>query len=374
MKIRCSKEDLSWGTQTVLRAISNKVSFPPLSSILIATGDNCFEFSGTDLEISINCRIPGEIIEQGSVLLTAKYFSEIVRYLPEGEISLEVYPENYLVHVNYSQAELKLNGLDPEQYPPLPTINDPNFYQVDPVLFKKMIRQVAFAVGYEDSRPVFNGVFVDCDSIGNITMVSTDTHRIAWCQGSLKNNPADQACSLIIPGRAMQELARIINLQEPLNISLQANQVAFVQDRIKLFSRIIEGQFLNYQQYLPKTWKTRIRAELRAFSQCVERAGVLTHDEVLRKPSFITFSIKEDLLVVSSHTEVGQIREELAVESEGEALDIAFNARYVLDALRVIDTPEIYFEFGGADTPAILRPSGDQSFFCLLLPVWLVQK
>jgi DNA polymerase-3 subunit beta len=374
MKITCNKESLNWGTQTALRAVSAKNNFL-MNSFLMITREHWLEISGTDLEISITCQVPGEIIEQGTVLLPAKYFSDIVRFLPAGDVVLEVCPENFLTHIKYDKADVKLYGADPAQFPKLPVLPEINFYQIDPVLFKKMVRQVAFALGHADSRPVFNGILMEIDGQQGLTMVSTDTHRIAWCRGNLTVNAKQQACSLIVPGRTMQEVARIINPQAPLAIGLMENQVIFVQDQLKIFSRLIEGQYIDYRQYVPQTWKTRMCAELQGFTRCVERAGVLTRGEDLRnKPSFITFAIEENLLIVSSHTaEVGQIREEMIVETEGAPLKIAFNARYVLDALRVMDTPQICFEFVEAHTPAILRPLADDSFYCLLLPVRFMQ-
>lgn len=364
MNLIISKEDLLHAIQTVQRAVSPKNPLPILSGIKLETEDEILVATATDLEIGIRCRVKANIIEPGAAVLPAKYILELVRRLPDTPIFLNSNSQIGSMMIKYGQSETIINGFPVEEFPELPLPVSGVAFKICESVFKDAIKQIIFAAGTDENRPILTGGLLEIKN-GNMQMVATDTHRLACRKLSLEN--CDYVdISLIIPGKTLNELGRIIGKPEKfVDITATPNQVLFATEDICFISRLINGRFPPYQQVIPKEPVSRVRLNTRKLLEATERAALLAPEG----SSVIKFYIKDDILVLSSSTVAGRIYEEIPVYYEGEPLQVAFNARYLSELLRVIVNDEIDIEFAGPLSPGVIKPVNDEGYFSLLLPV-----
>lgn len=364
MKIFCSKDALISGVNAVQRAVSNKNPLPVLQGILIQAENQSLQFAATDLEMGIRCDVPAQVTEEGTMIVPAKLFTEVVRKLPDTTISLE--EQNRQIKIVYYQSEIILNGYDPEEFPLLPDLIEPISFTLPTAIFKNMIRQTIFSCAAEENRPVFNGLLLQIEST-NIRLVATDTHRLAYIISEI-TNPNESKFSGIIPSKTLSEIYRLLKDEdEVVTISYSSNQVVFQFGSIYLISRLIEGQFPNYKQVIPQTCETKVYLSVKEFLDAVERASVLSRDK--SGANIIRINVESNELRIDQTTELGKISEQIGIEMEGKDVKIAFNAKFLIDALKVIDSERILFELSGPFSPGVMRPLDNPNYIYLVLPV-----
>lgn len=364
MKAFCSKDTLLTGVNTVQRAVSNKNTQPILQGILIKAENNSLIFEATDLEIGIRCVLPAQIEEEGTIVLPSRIFSDIVRKLPDTMIELE--QQNDGINIHYYQSDIALRGFDPEEFPLLPDLYDAVSFNLPVSLFKTMIRQTVFACSTEENRPVFTGTLLQIDG-PNIRLVGTDTHRLAYRIAEIPNQE-DFKFNGIIPAKTMSEIYRLLRDEdEILTIRFNQSQVIFQFGMVHLLSRLIDGQFPNYKQVIPNSCQTKVFLSSRLFQDAVERASLLARDG--SHANIIRLSVEEERLLIDQTSEIGKISEQMEIRMEGAQVKIAFNAKFLLDILKVIDTEDILLELSGPYSPGIIRPIDDPNYLYLVLPV-----
>lgn len=364
MKIFCSKDALLSGVNAVQRAVSNKSTLPVLQGILIKSEQESLQFAATDLEMGIRCEVPAQVSEEGTMVVPAKLFTEIVRKLPDTGITLE--EQNQLITIRYYQSEIVLNGYDPEEYPLLPDLIDPISFTLATFIFKNMIRQTIFSCALEENRPVFNGTLLQIEG-NNIKLVATDTHRLAYSISEIQN-PLQSQFSGIIPAKTLSEISRLLHDEDEfLTISFNENQVVFQFGSIYLISRLIDGQFPNYKQVIPQTCETKVNLFVKTFLEAVERASLLSRDK--SGTNIIRINVEDNELKIDQTSELGKISEQISIEMEGKSVLIAFNAKFLIDALKVIDSDQIIFELSGPFSPGVMRPLDNPNYLYLVLPV-----
>jgi len=356
------------GVTTVQRAVSAKNTLPILQGILIKAEEQSVNFAATDLEIGIRCKLPAQVIEEGTVVLPAKLFSEIVRKLPDTTITLEVIDDS--VNIHYYESDISIKGYDPEEFPLLPDIFEPESFELPTSLFKTMVRQTVFACAADENRPVFTGVFLQIEG-QTIRMISTDTHRLAYRVEEFPNTQGLKF-SGIIPSKTMSEIYRLLRDEdELLTIRYNNSQVAFQFGSVYLLSRLIEGQFPNYKQVIPQSCETKVYINVRELLDAVERASLLSRDT--SGVNVVRFNIGTidgtPTLKIAQASEIGKICEQIEIELEGKEVGISFNAKFLLDALKVIDSEKILFELSGSYSPGVMRPQTDQNYLYLVLPL-----
>lgn len=368
MRFSASKDNLSYGVQVVQRAVSAKNPLPVLSGILLKAGNGHLTFTATDLELGIECVIPVTIEREGGIVLPAKYLGEIVRRLPDLKINVDV-KENNSTMIKYGDSVFDLLGLPPEDFPILPSIESESTLIIKQGEFKEMIKQVGFATSSDDNRPVFTGILMKIDE-GTMKLVATDTHRLAFRQGVIENGASQEYKTVIVPGKTLNELNRIMSGDdEDLKIAFGDNQAVFEMKGIKLISRLIEGQFPNYKQVIPQGCKTKIKVRTKHLLEATERASLLAKEGA----NVVKFTISKEQLVINSNSpEIGKIEEQLPVEMEGEETQIAFNSKYLIDVLRVIDAEDILLELTGSLSPGIIKPFDEDNYIYLILPIRVV--
>ena len=363
MKIICKKEDLLLGVNTVQRAVSSKNTLPILQSIKLRTENNYLWFEATDLEIGIRCQIPVNVLEEGQVVIPAKLFSEIVRKLPDTEIKIESQEAN--INIYYYSSDFVINGYDPEEYPEITDIATSETIEIPATIFKKMIKQTIIACAVEETRPVFTGILLQIEG-ENINLVSTDTHRLAHSQSIIPGNQKE--FKGIIPSKTMQEIYRLLQDDDILYINYTNTRVIMKFGSVQIITRLIDGQFPNYKQVIPQTCGTKLLINTQKFLDTVERASLLSRDNYL-KTNTVRFNIENSALNVNHFSETGKINEKLDIEQDGDDVTIAFNAKYIIDVLKVVETENILMESSGSFSPCILRPEEDDNYLCLVLPL-----
>ncbi len=369
MKIVTTKENLLYGVQVAQRAVSVRNPLPILTGLLLKAVNGSLTITATDLELGIECSVPVSVEEEGGVVLPARYLGEIVRRLPEVKIEIEVERENNNTLIKYGNSEFNLLGISVEEFPLLPSIDSGKALSLNQGLFKNMIKQVGFAASADENRPIFTGILLEVEQ-ERMTLVATDTHRLAYRSEQCWEDPSGVEKAVIIPGKALNELNRIMTGdKEELEVFFGENQVVFKIPGVKLISRLIEGQFPNYKQVLPQGCKTKIKARTRDFLEATERASLLAKEGA----NVVKVTATEGSLVINSNNpEIGRVEEQLSIELEGEGIQIAFNSRYLIDVLRVIDTEEILLELAGALSPGIIKPVQGGNYLSLILPIRLI--
>lgn len=364
MRLISSKEDLLFAVQIAQRAVSLKSPLPILSGIKFETEDDLLIVTATDLEVGVKCSVKASILEQGSAVLPAKYVSELIRRLPDIPILFNSDPSTGSLTIKYGESETNINGFPVEEFPEVSLPSCDNNFDIKENIFRDAIRQIIFAVSTDENRPVFTGVMLEVKN-GQMQMVATDTHRLAWRKVDLDNyNSTD--ITVIVPGKTLNDLSKIIGKPEKsVKVTITENQVLFTTENISFITRLINGKFPPYRQVIPQEVVAKIRLKTRELSEATERAALLTTEE----SSVIKLELQDKILVISASAVTGRVYEEIPAHYEGEPIQVAFNAYYLSELLKVIGNEEIDIEFAGPLSPGIFRPVGDERYFSLLLPV-----
>ncbi|BAF58183.1 DNA polymerase sliding clamp subunit [Pelotomaculum thermopropionicum SI] len=367
MKIISDRENLFNALQVVQRAVSVKNPLPILSGIKFEAEDDRLFLTATDLEMGIRCSITAEVLQPGAAVLPARYITELIRKLPDQPFLIESDQDTGHVTIRYASSEASMNCFQADEYPEFPVPEGKIEFTVPADTVREVIRQVIFAVGSDENRPVFTGVLFEVRE-GQVQVVATDTHRLAWRKFDLEERISGADINLIIPGRSLNELARIAGGQDGrVKVTAAESQVLFTVGETSLITRLIGGNFPNYRQVIPQEFVSRIRAKTKDLAEATERASLLSKDGA---PA-VRLDAGGNVMVVTANSEVGRVREELAVQQEGEPVQIAFNARYLSDVLKVVGSEEIDIEFTGPLSPGVIRPVGSTDYLSLLLPVRL---
>ena len=335
MKIKILKENLLIGIQKVQNVVSSKATLPILSNVLLETQkNNTLKLVATDLDIGISCEIPVEIVEEGSITIPAKRFSDIIKELPNGEITIHA-KKNNQIDIEGINCRFKLIGLPKEEFPKFPEFKDKEAIQLDQSVFKEMLRLTSFAVSHEESRYVLNGVLLEIsDNI--IRIVATDGRRLAKIEKKLANNMKKEI-NVILPIKAVHEISRNLADEGNMSFIIGNNQLLFDINGTLIVTRIIEGEFPNYNQVIPKPSSNIIKLNTIEFLSSIRRANLLA------TPDFqaIKFEVFSDKMVVSKSTpDVGESREEISVEYKGNELVVGFNPQFLIDFLKNIENDQ----------------------------------
>ncbi|HCC35890.1 MAG TPA: DNA polymerase III subunit beta [Ruminococcaceae bacterium] len=364
MRLSCNREKLWEATANVIRAVSSKSSIAALEGILLRAQGGRLSLTGYDLETGIFTDIEARIAEEGEIVLNAKLFSEIIRSLPEDTLNLAA-DEKKMTVITSGPAEFNILGFDPSEYPELPGMGETKALGIDAVVLKGMIRQTIFAVAQNDIKPVHTGVLFELGD-GKIRLVAVDGFRLALRDEALADAPEMR---FIVPGKALTEISRLISDNtENIKIDLGTRHILFELSGYTVISRLLDGDFLDYRRSVPEGYKTQIRLNVRQTAECIERISLLIND---RMKSPVRCVLQENKVLVSCVTAAGKANDELAAEIEGELLEIGFNNRYFLDALKNCECDELLLQINGALSPMKLVPCDGDSFLFLVLPVRL---
>lgn len=366
MKFICSRERLMEAVSIVQKAVATRSTLPILDGILIEANTGAgLKLTGYDLETGIECKVEADVPESGSLVINARMFGDIVRKLPEDIVSIES-TGSLSVTIDSGSSHFSIKGIKADDFPKIPIVEETGRLDLKQCELRDMIRQTLFAVSTDESRPVLNGCyFVSEDK--TIEMVAIDGFRLA-----LRRRESEETLpqmKFIIPGKALNEVGRILQASDaPVQIYPSQNHILFDTGRVKLVSRLIQGDYMNYKSIIPQAAETTILINPKAMLDAVERAALVISSEERRFPVRLA-TPDQDTLVVSANTDIGTLREEISIQLTGNRIDIDFNPRYFQDALKVIDEDQIAIVFNGSMGPCVLKPVESQDFAYLVLPL-----
>lgn len=366
MQFFCKKEELVHAVQIVQKAVSNKPQMPILSGIYLHATNEGLELQATDYELGIKCSIPAEVKEEGSIVLSGRYFQEVVRRLPGESVEIVTNKEDHMVKIESHAAQFNLLSLPATEFPVLRPLEETTNFVIRDNVLKELIKKTSFACSADEARPVFTGSLLELTE-RDIVMVATNTHRLA-----IKREIVDQITTqmkMIIPARILNELAKIMVSEVPSDVSISCskNQISFSLDNVYIISRLIEGQFPDYNRVIPVEFVTSITLSTDEFLAAVERVSLISRSGDY---NIIKLSFKEkSVLITSNNPDIGKAEESVDISLQGNPLEIAFNAKYVTDILKNIDSEKFYFMLNTPLSPASIRPYDDDQYNYIITPV-----
>ena len=366
MKFSCEKALLQAAISTTSRAVSPKSSIPALEGILLEAGSD-LRLTGYNLETGIRTIVPADIREEGTLVLGARLFGEIVRKLPDDIVTFQ--SENYMVNIKCGMSEFNILGTDPEEFPELPTVEYQNSLILPQSRLKAMISQTLFAVSDNESRPIHTGSLFEVDSEG-LTIVSVDGYRLALRHESIDKKEGAETFSFVVPGAALSEVEKIcIDVDEPASVTQGARHVMFKVGDTMLVSRRLEGEFLAYRQAIPRNNTIHVEGDTRALLSSIDRVSLIISDK-LKSPLRCVFD--SNLLKISTKTAIGDAYDECPLSGDGGGLEIGFNNKYLMDALKAAPADKVRLELTTGVSPCVILPTeGEENFLYMVLPVRL---
>jgi len=369
MKIICEKEKLLKGINSVARGVPTRTTMPILEGILIQTNDNQLKLTSYDLELGIEYIMECEVQEEGNTVVNSVMFSEIIRKLPNTDISIELNKNNLLV-IECEGSLYKLSTMNPDEFPELPKIVVENSIEIEQTVLKSMIRKTIFAVSIEENRPIFTGCLFEVIN-NSLNVVAIDGFRMGWVSNTLNN--ASNDFKAVIPGKTLNEVNKIIlDSFDNIKIGVSKNQAIFEMENCKIATRLLDGEFLNYSNVIPTNWETRIRVNKNSLQNCFERVSLISSSSIEKEKKYpVKISIDIGKILISCTNQTGDAKEEIYLETEGKKLEIGVNPKYFLDALKAIDDEEIFVSFGTNISPCIIKPVDEVSkdYTYMILPI-----
>lgn len=365
MRFIINQKDLSKHINIAQRGISTRTTLQILDGILIETMKDKIKLTATDLEISIETFVNCEVVEEGSVVVNSKIFGDIIKKLPDAPVNIDV--KNNNINIKCENSEFNIIGNPGEDYPDLPVVIEEEKFVLPKDLFKNAIRQTVFATTQDETRPSLTGVLLEIQD-NTISFVSLDGYRLAL---RLIPTNSDINLKIIIPGRSLNELNKILeDREDDITISAAPGQVIFNIGDTIVYTRLLEGQFFNYKDIMRKDHKTKVIVNKKEFQSGLERASLLAKEE---KANLVRLNVMDNNVIIRSNSEIGDVHEQLDSTQEGENLNIAFNSRYILEGIKIMDAEEIELNFMGSLNPCIINGVDDDSYTYLVLPVRLAQ-
>ena len=362
MKLVCSKPNLLNCINIVQKAVSAKSTISVLEGILMETGEDSLTMTGNNLELGIECLFNADIREEGAVVVNSRLFGEIVRKLPEADIELEVI--DGIIHIKCEHAYFKLNIISPEGFPELQTVEEKGSFRIKAVVLKDMVRRAMIAVSVDENRPSLTGVLFEIND-DRLVLVSIDGFRMAMRETEIEGSV--NRTKIVVPGNTLSELIKIIEIEDDeVNISYSDNYIMFSTDTKKLVSRLLEGEFPNYVSIIPKEEETGITVSRKVILDALERAFIVSSDE---KKFPVVLQIENDQIIMTLNSDKASLREEIDIDMTGDKVQIGFNPRFLIEALRVIDDSEIIMNFRGSVGPCLIKPVEGGGYLYLIVPV-----
>lgn len=369
MKIVCYKDKILKAINSVVKGVASKTTMPILEGILIQTNDNEMKLTTYDLEIGIEYVMECDVKEQGSTVVNAIMFSEIIRKLPDTEIYLTLNDKN-LLEIECEGSLYKLATMNPEEFPELPKIEIENSIEIDQNVLKNMIRKTIFATSTEESRPIFTGCLFEIEN-NKLSLVAVDGFRLALRTIFLTKQTND--FNAVIPGKTLVEVNKILSDSfEPVKIGVSKNQALFEMDNCKIVTRILDGEFLNYKNVIPSNWETRIRVNKNNIQNSFERISLISASSMEKEKKYpVKVQVDIGKVVISCTNQTGDAKEELFVSTEGKNLEAGFNPKYFLDALKAIEDEDVFIEFGSSISPCLVKSVENNDYVYMILPIRL---
>jgi DNA polymerase III subunit beta len=373
MKFKINRDHFSNGLAQVLNVVGSKATMPILSNVLIEADKDYILLTTTNLDLGIRCKIKAEVKESGAVTLPVKRLATIVRELPNVDVTVDGSP-NHQVKLTSGGSNFRIMGIGKEEFPPLPEFGDEKSFTLEQAELTAMLKSVSYAQSSDETRYILNGVYFAFKD-GKLSLVATDGRRLALTSKDIEV-PATSAGSIILPAKTVSELVRMLDKGEKLKISFNERRASFqintdkdssgLIDSIYLYSKVVEGNYPNYNQVIPKETHQRIKLERELFLQCVHRAALVCSE----KSNSVKVKLSSNLLEITAQSpDFGEAHESMAIAYSGPELQVAFNPQFIMDPLRALTKDEVFFEVKDEVSPGVFKTL--ESFICVIMPVRL---
>lgn len=364
MKFLTNKNSLLEAISNVQKAITGKSTMPILQGIYINANKNTQTVTliGSDIDVCIETKIYTEVLEEGSLVLDSRIFGEIIRKLPNSEIEITTIDEN-TIEINCHKSCVNLIHMDANDYPLLPTIDEDTICSISQKTLKNMIKGTIFATAQDETRPILTGVLFELKN-NKLNLVALDGFRVAFKSEDVECSDNKEA---VIPGKTLNEVSKILeDSDEEVKITFTQNHILFNCGNTKIVSRLLEGEFIKYTSIIPQEYKLKVSVKKDEILGCIERASLMAKDG---NTNLVKLDIKDDVIVVTSNSQLGKAREEVSILLQGESLKIAFNSKYLIDIFKNIEEEEIIMELSSAVAPCVVKNKEKDNCTYLLLPV-----
>jgi len=374
MKFKINKDHFSSGLQQVLNVVATRSTMPILSNVLIEAEESYISLTTTNLDLGIRCRIKADVSETGSLTLPVRKLATIVRELPQSDVFIET-GDNQQAKITSGGSLFKIMGISSEEFPPLPTFENRKVFELSQEQIVGMLKSVSYAQSNDENRYILNGVYFNFAD-EKLTLVATDGRRLGLT--ALETEISDEnAGSLILPAKTVAELERLMGKGEKVKIAFNDRQAAFeididessdsgLVDHLYLVSKIVEGNYPNYRQVIPKETEHRVKIERELMLECVHRAALVTSD----KSNSVKLKVTKNLLEISgSSTEYGESHESMAIAYDGPEVQVAFNPQFLMEPLKALTKDEVFFEFKDELSPGLFKTL--DNFICVIMPLRL---
>ncbi len=380
MRVSCLQENLAKGLSVVGRAVATRSTLPVLANVMLSTDNGRLKLSATDLEIGINCWIGAKVEEDGATTVPARLFIDLVNSLPPERIDMELIVRTQTLNLKCARYEANIKGIDAQEFPLIPSVGSTELttgeegegrITLEPAAFRRMIEQVVLAAATDESRPILTGVLAKFEE-NQLTLAAADGFRLSVRTAEL---PAEiEPTSVIIPGRALAELARISTDEEAiaLVITPARNQVLFHMPNVDLVSQLIEGNFPDYHQIIPKSYSTRTVVNTNSFLRACKTANIFARDaaNIVRVQVAPGGELAPGhMTVAATSAELGDNVGEIDAQVEGDESEVAFNVKYLIDVLSVMDAAQVALETTTSSSPGVIKPIGDVDFVHVIMPM-----
>ncbi len=373
MKFKINRDHFANGLAQVLNVVGSKATMPILSNVLIEAEKDQISLTTTNLDLGIRCKIKAEVKETGAVTLPVKRLAGIVRELPNVDVTLDASP-NHQVKLTSGGSTFRIMGIGKEEFPPLPEFGEEKAYSLEQTELVTMLKSVAYAQSTDETRYILNGVYFNFKD-GKLSLVATDGRRLAMVAKEM-DVPAASSGAIILPAKTVSELTRLLDKGEKVKINFNDRRAAFqiatdketsgLIDHVYLYSKVVEGNYPNYQQVIPKETHQRIKLERELFLQCVHRAALVCSE----KANSVRIKLSSNLLELTAQSpDFGEAHESMAIGYSGPDLQVAFNPTFLMDPLKALGKDEVFFEVKDEVSPGVFKTL--ESFVCVIMPVRL---
>ena len=368
MKLICSKSNLLHGVNIVSKAVPTRTTMAILECILIDASANEIKLTANDMELGIETKIEGEIAERGVIALDAKIFSEIVRKLPDSDVTIET-DASFKTTITCEKAKFNIVGKSGDDFSYIPYIERNEPIVMSQFTLKEVIRQTIFSIADNDNNKLMTGELFEIEE-NDLKVVSLDGHRISIRNIELKNNYSHK--KVVVPGKTLQEVSKILpgSAEDEVSIFLTDNHIVFEFENTTVVSRLIEGEYFKIEQMLSSDYETKVKINKRELLDCIDRATLLVK-EGDKKP--IVIEIKDNSMELKIDSAMGSMNEEIDIEKDGKDILIGFNPKFLIDALKVIDDEVIHMYLMNPKAPCFIRDD-EENYTYLILPVNISQN
>lgn len=363
MKLICNGHDLSDAVGKVYKAVSTRSTNPILEGIKLKAENGTLRLTATDLELAIEKIIVADVKIDGETVVPGRFFAEFVKKLTQEQIELSLSESNRL-KIKYTDSEGEFQCLSADDYPAVKELSDAQKFIIVRNEFKDLVNKVAFSVATDDARPMLKGVLLEIDEV-TLTGVALDGYRMAKCVKPIEKTSA--MMHALVPARCLTELARLMDdTTDPVEVCIQKNYLSVDLEHTRVTTRLLDIDFINYKQIVPAYFETIATLPKEQFESGLERAILLSRGD----SNLVRFDLKENLMQLSSNSDIGNITEKILIKLDGKDLAISFNAKYFTEILRYVDSESIIIKFTDSVSPCIVVPSGAlEDFMYLILPV-----